>query len=121
MPSRRKKWVGRVAVAVVLTLVVHATALVLFAISLRELSRPLRSSGPMSGRAPTANGPAAEEDDRPMEISSIVDQIERPDQPSPVEKQREEEAKKEEEEKNARGQVVDIAKPAIEQHPDKAN
>src|SRR5688572_25506412 len=120
MSSRRKKWVGRVAVALVVALVVHGAAVMFFAISLADMTAAMRSAAPTAGRASSATGAAEVDDDRPMEISSIVDQLDRPDEPTAAEKQREEEAKKEEEEKNARGQVVDIAKPAIEQRPDNA-
>src|SRR5262249_51784092 len=120
MPSRRKKWVGRVATAALVALLLHGAAVLLLATFLGEMTAPLRSASPLSGRTATARG-AVEEDDRPMEISSIVDQLDRPDVPNSLEKQREEQAKKEEEEKDAKGQVVDIAKPAIEQRPDKSN
>ena len=56
-----------------------------------------------------------------MEIETLVDQLDRPEEKSAEEKRREEEAKKEEEDKNPHGQVVDIAKPAIEERPDRAN
>jgi TonB family protein len=56
-----------------------------------------------------------------MEIETIVNQLERPETPTAEEKRKQEEAKKEEEDKNPHGQVVDIARPAIEERPDKAN
>lgn len=65
--------------------------------------------------------PAPEDDDRPMQIETLVDELQRPDEKTPEEKRREEEAKKEEESKDAKGQVVDIAKPLIEERPDHAN
>ena len=44
-----------------------------------------------------------------------------PDEKTEEEKRREEEKKKEEEDKNPHGQVVDVAKPLLEERPDKAN
>jgi TonB family protein len=59
-------------------------------------------------------------DDQPMQIETLVDELQRPDEKTEEEKKREEEKKKEEEDKNPHGQVVDVAKPLIEQRPDQA-
>jgi TonB family protein len=56
-----------------------------------------------------------------MQIESLVDELDRPEEKSAAEKRREQEAKKEEEDKHPHGQVVDIARPTVEQHPDEAN
>jgi TonB family protein len=68
-----------------------------------------------------AQSPKSDVDDQPMQIETLVDELQRPDEKSEEEKNREEEKKKEEEDKNPHGQVVDVAKPLIEQRPDKAN
>ncbi|MGZ3407565.1 MAG: TonB family protein [Polyangia bacterium] len=60
-------------------------------------------------------------DDQPLEIQQLVDELQAPDEKTEEEKKREEEKKKEEEDKNPHGQVVDVAKPLIEERPDKAN
>ncbi len=122
MTSRRNRRAARIVAAISTTLVAHAIAIALFAlfggfdvVSLPP-SQPLRSTA--------QNGPeqkSATEDDRPMEIESIVDQLDRPDEKSEAEKKREEEAKKEEEQTHPNGQVVDIARPTVEQRPDKSN
>src|SRR5262245_31178100 len=60
-------------------------------------------------------------DDRPLEIESLVDQLDQPDARTAEEKLREEREKKEQEDNHPRGQVVDVAKPLIEQRPDRAD
>jgi TonB family protein len=62
-----------------------------------------------------------QKDDQPLEIQQLVDELQSPDEKTEEEKRREEEKKKEEEDKNPHGQVVDVAKPLLEEHPDKAN
>src|SRR5438874_12490580 len=110
MPSRRKNSGVRVAVAAIVALFAHAAAIALFAAFAGDLTGPLRASSPrVTSAAPASN---SVEDDRPMEIETLVDQLDRPEEKSAEEKRREEEAKKEEEDKNPHGQVVDIAKPA---------
>jgi TonB family protein len=59
-------------------------------------------------------------DDQPLEISTLVDSLDRPEEPTPEEKKREEKKKKEEEAKEPHGQVVDLARPAVEERPDEA-
>src|SRR5437660_9545902 len=117
MPSRRKNWHARAAVAATVALLAHAVAVALFAALAGDLTAPLRTDP----RVVTAAPAGAADDDRPMEIETLVDQLDRPEQKSADEKRREEEAKKEEEDKNPHGQVVDIARPAIEERPDHAN
>jgi len=77
---------------------------------------------PSSAGASASSSGAARpvEEDRPMEIETIVNQLDRPEDKTQEEKKREEEQKKEEEDKNPHGQVVDIARPTIEQRPDQA-
>jgi TonB family protein len=55
-----------------------------------------------------------------MQIESLVEDLDRSDQRSAAEKLRSEQVKKEEQDKNPHGQVVDIARPAVEQRPDEA-
>lgn len=56
------------------------------------------------------------EPDQPLEVESLIENLERPPELSEAEKKQ----KEEEERKDQKGQVVDIAKPAIEQRPDDA-
>jgi TonB family protein len=60
------------------------------------------------------------EEDRPIEIQALVDELARPEAKTAEEKKREEQKKREEEDPRAKGQVVDIARPAIEARPDEA-
>jgi TonB family protein len=73
------------------------------------------------GMAPKVADNGAAKDDQPLEIQQLVDELQTPDQKSEEEKKREEEKKKEEENKTPQGQVVDVAKPLLEERPDKAN
>jgi TonB family protein len=59
-------------------------------------------------------------DDSPLEISSLVDSLSALDAPTAAEKKQQEKTKKEEESKDIKGQVVDLARPALEQRPDEA-
>ena len=63
----------------------------------------------VDGRDPAAN-------EEPLTVESLVDDIDRPETPSPHERK----VEKEVNEKDAKGQVVDIAQPRIEQRPDAA-
>jgi TonB family protein len=116
MPSRRKKWLARAVTAAIVALVAHVAVIGLYIALVGDL--PTALSRPSTAAVPPASGM---DDDRPMEIETLVDQLDRPEQKSAEEKRREEEAKKEEEDKNPHGQVVDLPKPAIEEHPDHAN
>jgi TonB family protein len=118
MTSRRKKWAARTGVAVAIALASHVAIIALFI-----LFGVLAPIGKLSNAAsaPLAHNASTVDDDRPMEIETIVNQLERPDEKTAAEKAQEEAQKKEEEDKNPHGQVVDIARPAIEERPDKAN
>ncbi|HZS38535.1 MAG TPA: TonB family protein [Polyangia bacterium] len=107
-------------VAVVLALVLHAVGGVLFValMDLTPLTLPPRA--PVAASSSASERAQDDERDRPMEIESLVDELSRPDEKTAEEKAKEEQVKKEEEDKNPSGQVVDIAKPAIEERPDNA-
>lgn len=60
--------------------------------------------------------PQRDGDSQPMDIETLVDDLEQP----PKKNEAEDRAQKEREQKDPRGQVVDIAQPAIEQRPDQA-
>jgi len=64
----------------------------------------------------SADAARQNEPDEPMQIDSLVEAIERPPELTEIEKKQ----KAEEERKDQKGQVVDIAKPAVEQRPDDA-
>ncbi len=76
----------------------------------------LTSAAPASAAMAAANAA----DERPMEITNLIGEIDRPDPPTREEQKREEAKKKQENDVKPPGQVVDIAKPAIEQSPDDA-
>jgi TonB family protein len=118
MASRRKNWAARALVAALIALVAHVVAIALFVAFAGDIAAPLASGPRMVTASPETQ---AAEDDRPMEIETLVNDLDRPDEKSAAEKKREEEAKKEEEDKSAKGQVVDLAKPSIEERPDRAN
>jgi TonB family protein len=121
MSSRRKNRTARAVVAVALALGAHAVVITLWTLFADVMPLPLKSG---ARQVSSHNGPEAqprEDDDRPMEIETIVNQLDRPDEKTAEEKKREEEAKKQEDQKNPNGQVVDIARPLIESRPDKAD
>ncbi|HMY59578.1 MAG TPA: energy transducer TonB, partial [Pseudomonadota bacterium] len=60
--------------------------------------------------------PEREGESEPLSVESLVDEIEKPPKPSSADTK----AAKEREEKDPKGQVVDIAQPAIEQRPDQS-
>lgn len=115
MQSRRQRRRVRAVLAGVLALGLHGALLTTFA-ALYE--PPLRLP---ASALPTAASDSSADDDRPMEITSIVDELRAPDEKTLEEKKQEEEKKKEEEQKTPPGQVVDIARPAVEQRPEKAD
>ncbi|MCU1283395.1 MAG: TonB family protein [bacterium] len=119
--ARRKKSGVNVLIAVALALSAHLIAVVVAeSLGWLDLISALRS--PRGGALPmpvAANDSA--KDDQPLEIQQLVDELQAPDEKTEEEKKREEEKKKEEEDKNPHGQVVDVAKPLVEEHPDKAN
>lgn len=86
-----------------------------------DLFASLRSPHSRALPMPVAENDAKEpKDDQPLEIQQLVDELAEPDEKTEEEKKREEEKKKEEEDKNPHGQVVDVAKPLIEERPDNA-
>ncbi len=113
---RRGRGTGRVGFALGAALLLHASAL----LCLHLVGPSLWDGGASSRLASAALGPGAAADERPMEITSLVEEIDRPDRPTPEEKKREAEKKKEEDDTKPKGQVVDIARPAIEERPDEA-
>ena len=121
MAARRRKSGVTVAVAVVLALSAHLLGLVVAdALGWLDLFAHLRAPhSALPLKVVADNGQA--KDDQPLEIQELVDDLKTPDEKTEEEKQREEEKKKEEEAKNPHGQVVDVAKPLIEEAPDKAN
>lgn len=120
MPARRNKSAVGVVVAIALALSAHLCVLLLAdALGWLDLFAALREHHPVGMPAVAANTPP--KDDQPLEIQQLVDELQSPDDKTEEEKQREEEKKKEEEAKNPHGQVVDVAKPLIEEAPDKAN
>lgn len=119
MADRRKKSRVTVLIAIALALSAHLAVLVVAEMfGWLDLISALRSS---HGALPTPVADNGGKDEAPLEIQQLVDDLQSPDAKSAEEKQREEEKKKEEEAKNPHGQVVDVAKPLIEQAPDKAN
>ena len=85
-----------------------------------DIISALRSPHPGGMPMPVAQNEQIK-DDQPLEIQQLVDELQSPDEKTEEEKKREEEKKKEEEAKNPHGQVVDVAKPLLEEAPDKAN
>ena len=104
----------RAAVATVLAFVLHGGLLATFA----AYYEPPRRLPPALASAKEADSDSQAE---PIEISELIEELQRPDNKTAEEKQREVDKKKEEEDKTPPGQVVDIAKPALEQRPDKAD
>ena len=95
MTSRRKKWAARAGVAVAVAFAAHIAVIALFV--LFGVLAPIgKLTSASSGALASASAHAAD-DDRPMEIETIVNQLERPDEKSAAEKLREEQQKKEEE------------------------
>src|SRR5258706_1551366 len=122
MASRRKNWIVRAVVAAILALGVHVVgfAVLVWLGVLEVLAGSPRSAHAPASLAARDSASAAVAEERPMEIEALVDELRRPDEKTAEEKKREEEAKKEEEDKNPHGQVIDIARPAIEERPDNA-
>src|SRR5689334_12637726 len=122
MASRRKTWAARSVVAILSAVLAHVVGLTLFwffgGFSVLE---PFPASQARAFQSAAGRDTPVRDEDRPMQIETIVNQLDRPDEKTPEEKRREEEAKKEEDQKNPHGQVVDIARPVIEERPDKAN
>lgn len=120
MAARRKKSAASVLVAAAIALSVHLVGLMVAdALGWLDIIGSLREHHGLPSAASVAS--SAQKDDSPLEIQTLVDDLQRPDEETEEEKKREEEKKKEEEDKNPHGQVVDVAKPLIEERPDKAN
>ena len=105
--------------AIAVALVGHALAILLFL----ELGG-LTAFEPMGTRVTTLGARSSsfhKGEDQPLQIENLVNELDVPDAPTPAEKKREEEVKKEEDAKNPHGQVVDLAKPTVEERPDKAD
>ena len=103
---------ARILVSVMLALLYHGVVLLVLAYS-----------GALDHFTPTAlqlvqsaDAARQNEPDEPVQIDSLVESLERPPELTETEKKQ----KQEEERKDQHGQVVDIAKPAIEQRPDNA-
>jgi len=103
---------ARILIAGALALLVHGAVGVFLAVS-----GALASLTP-SALPPMVEGLDAREavSDEPLTVESLVDELDRPVTPN----QQERKVEKEINEKDAKGQVVDIAQPAIEQRPDEA-
>ncbi len=103
---------ARTLIAGVLALLVHGAVGVFLSVS-GALASLLPSALP-----PMVEGLDAREavSDEPLTVESLVDELDRPVTPN----QQERKVEKEVNEKDAKGQVVDIARPAIEQRPDEA-
>jgi TonB family protein len=121
LTSRRTKFAARATVAVLIALGLHVIGGIVFVTVLDWLPPALP---PRLATAPASSSQSSEgrddEHDQPMQIETLVDELSRPDEKTEAEKAKEEQLKKEEEDKNPNGQVVDIARPAIEQRPDNA-
>ncbi|MCS6914879.1 MAG: energy transducer TonB [Myxococcales bacterium] len=109
--ARRKTTPQLVVVAALLALLVHGLVLLLLVGSGALQTLPL-------GRTVVAERTEGllRLDEPPIEIEWLVDQLDRPQQETPEEQRR----RQEEETTRPEGQVVDIARPALEQRPDQA-
>lgn len=109
---RARRPAVRIAVAAVLAVLCHGVTLTVLALT-GALERVRPSQLPTLVMGADARDA---EPERPIEVSELVEEIEKPREETAAEKkQKEEEAKK-----DAPGQVVDIARPAVEQRPDEA-
>lgn len=119
MPARRKRTAAYLAIA--FAIAAHCVFLLMAeALGWLDVIAMLRSHDKGLPQAVQYTDAQAK-DDRPLEIQQLVDELDQPDQRTEEEKRREEEKKKEEEDKNPHGQVVDVAKPLVEERPDKSN
>ncbi len=113
MTTRRKLSRGRWVLALLVAVAVHGTGLWLMWMtgSLAPLVR--------SGALATARSQDQEEGaNRPIEIQTFVEALQSPDEKTEEERRTEEEKQREEE--KAEGQVIDIARPPLEEPPEKA-
>ncbi len=109
--SRRSR-LGRILSAGVLAVLVHGAVGIFLSVS-----------GALASLSPSALPPLVEgldarqaASEEPLSVEELVEDLERPVTPSVDERK----VDKEVNEKNAKGQVVDIAQPRIEQRPDEA-
>jgi TonB family protein len=118
LPARRHSPAARYVTAVLLALLANALGLlILDGIGFFDTLDSLKTMA-SNMKSPTASEPVT--DDKPMEISTIEERLQQPDEKSEEEKKREEEKKKEEEAKTPHGQVVDVARPLVEERPESA-
>jgi TonB family protein len=118
MARRRSTSPLRLVVALLVALTSHVVVgwlLVIYGLVSLWSSHPIDAAP--AAQVASAGGEGTG-DDRPIEIEQLVDELREPDRASDEEKKREEEKKKEEEDKDAKGQVVDIPRPLVEEHPD---
>jgi TonB family protein len=108
----RRGQLRRFVLAAILAVVCHAGTLLYLGLSGVFDGQSLGALPPLMEAALGREAPS----DAPLEIT----QLDVPDERTEAERKREEEAQKEMEKKDVNGQVVDIARPAIEQRPDEA-
>ncbi|MSP62272.1 MAG: energy transducer TonB [Myxococcales bacterium] len=119
MAARRTASRGRLVGALLAALAAHALLGWLLAIyGVLSLLGPRPPTAPGAGRAPMVGDVSADAYDPPIEIQTLVDQLRSPDPRTEAEKRSEEQKRKDEEDPNARGQVVDIPQPTLEERPD---
>jgi TonB family protein len=119
MASRRGTSPSRWVVAIFVTLIVHGVvgALAIFYGLLSMFDQHPRVDNAVA-QLPQQASADQTGDDRPIEIQNLVDELKSPDAPTEAEKIAEEEKKKEEERRDLNGEVVDIARPPLEERPD---
>lgn len=116
-PTKRGSTHLRAWMAVVCAVVIHVVLLLWIGHEMAERQRSDRAR---------ASAQRAEEEARasaegaPLEIETLIDDLQRPVRRTPAELREEAKRKEEEESRQPRGQVVDIARPIIEERPDKA-
>lgn len=111
-PRLRGQRVRRMVASAILAVLCHAGTLVYLSVRGVFDGQSLGALPPLMEATLGREAPG----DAPLEIT----QLDVPDEKTEAEKLREEEARKEIEKKDVNGQVVDIARPAIEQRPDEA-
>lgn len=109
--SRRKASPQRVAAAILLAILTHGVVAGIILLSGAFEQLPLGHIEQLA----MIDRPAPEAEE-PLQIEQLMTQLDRPEEQTREEAER----KKEEEKTKAEGQVVDIARPAIEQRPDEA-
>ncbi len=107
---------ARIVLAIALAVLAHGVAGLI--ILCGDWSVPSSASSIV---AASDHASAEKSNDQPLELETFVDELKRPDEPTREDKQRQAEIKKEEESRRPPGQVVALAKPAIEERPDNAN